>query len=187
MLPIPEDDNYITSVIGIDPGSETLGCGIVYFNCFTFEIVGCEAYTFKGSKLPGSDWLMQTFNDRIKRIDALKENLINIFNKVLPVSICAEAPFMSMRRPSAYGALTEVMEHDAWKTLYLVDPPSVKVCIHAKGNADKEMVKQAMLLVPELTQTCTTPIAFLDEHSVDALAVAYWMYLQLRDSKLPLV
>jgi Holliday junction resolvasome RuvABC endonuclease subunit len=66
-----------------------------------------------------------------------------------------------------------MLAYDPWKPLYRVDPPTVKKKVGAPGNADKNAVKQALLRLPDLNYQGETPLAMLDEHSVDALAVAY--------------
>jgi Holliday junction resolvasome RuvABC endonuclease subunit len=93
---------------------------------------------------------------------------------------------MNLRRPQAYGALTEVVsmirstviDHDWFVPFSLVDPPTVKMAVGAKGNADKDGVMAAMKLIPEITALidCST----LDEHSVDAIAVGYCALVRLR-------
>lgn len=192
MLPYPQDANELVSIVGIDPGSETLGCSILCFNLRTFEIISVEAVTFIGSKLTSSDWTGEIFNDRIQRIQAHERNLLQLFQRINPLIIAIESPFMSVRRPSAYGALTEVvcavrnavLQFDVWRPLYLVDPPNAKKAVNAKGNADKEGVKAGLKTIPELMQALQVPIEHLDEHSIDAIAVGYYFYLQFKHSSM---
>ncbi len=191
MLPIPSDTNCIVNVVGIDPGTETLGVGIVSFDINTFEIVRCEAMTFRGSRMPGSEWLGLMFNDRAKRIQAHQINLLQLLLTVNPICVACESPFINMRQPTAYGALTEVVvgiaqavrDFDVWRPLYMVSPPQVKQAVGAPGNADKETVKAKLLAILALVSVCTTDPSMMDEHSIDALAVAYYQYLNCRESR----
>ncbi len=182
MLRMPSDPGSIISVVGIDPGSTTLGTAVLWIDLNTMKVISSSAKTFHGDRLQGGEsWLGDIHGDRFSRIAALEQSLLRLFMHVKPYMIASESPFMSMRRPQAYGVLTEVMcairnavmLYDAWKPLYIIDPPTVKKNVGAAGNAGKEEVKQALLRLPELYYSGETPLELLDEHSVDALAVAY--------------
>jgi Holliday junction resolvasome RuvABC endonuclease subunit len=191
MLRLPADSGSLISVVGIDPGTTTLGVAVVWIDLNTMQIVSSEAMTFRGDRLRDeeSSWLGNLHNDRLARICALESALLHFLQQVRPFLIASEAPFISMRQPQAYGALTEVMcgilnavmFYDAWKPLYRIDPPSVKKRVGVAGNADKHAVKHAVMQLPDLHYAGDVPLAQLDEHSIDALAVAYgrWqLYLE---------
>lgn len=182
MLRLPADSGSIISVVGIDPGTSTLGTSVLWIDLNTMGIISSSAKTFRGDRLQDEEsWLGALHGDRFSRICALEGALLHLFTHVKPYLIASEAPFISMRQPQAYGALTEVMcaiqnavmFYDAWKPLYRIDPPSVKKAVGAAGNADKHAVKQAVLQLRDLNYAGDTPLELLDEHSVDALAVAY--------------
>ena len=94
--------------------------------------------------------------------------------------------------PGAYGALVEVIcgirnaviRYSDVKPLYKVDPSSVKQAIGAKGNADKNAVRDYVSKIPELINNLDNPLCSLDEHSIDAMAVAYHQLLSYRNSTL---
>jgi Holliday junction resolvasome RuvABC endonuclease subunit len=65
--------------------------------------------------------------------------------------------------------------------LDLVDPPTAKKAIGAKGNAKKEDVLRAMEKIPELVENCETTLKDLDEHSLDSMAIAYYRLQKLRN------
>jgi Holliday junction resolvasome RuvABC endonuclease subunit len=182
MLRIPYGSGSIISVVGIDPGSTTLGTAVLWIDLSIMKIIASSAKTFRGDRLHNSDsWTGSLFGDRIGRILALENELVHLFQHVQPYMIATESPFISMRQPQAYGALTEVictvrnavMRYDVWKPLYMIDPPTVKKSVGAAGNAGKEDVKKALMLLPDLCYSGDVPLEILDEHSVDALAVAY--------------
>lgn len=185
MLRLPEGSQTFATILGIDPGSETLGVGEIDFDLRTLEIVRCRAQTYTGSKLrKSSNWLEEVHSSRYKRLQAHRLNLIKLFDQIQPYLIACEAPFINMTRPQAYGALTEivyevrlaVIEHSSWKELYLIEPSTVKNGIGAKGNADKDAVRLSIAKIKELIDTLECPLSELDEHSIDALAVAYVCY-----------
>lgn len=190
MLAIPQGAQNVATIVGIDPGTDTVGVAILKFDLTTFQIVGVDAQTLHGSKLNKSNiWMSELHGDRASRIYHLQENLESIFNFVQPMDIVAESPFFSRRRPQAYAALTEivtairfaVMRHDGWKQLLLVDPPSVKVAVGAEVQGGKESVRQALLkILPELHYCGMIPFLQLDEHSIDAIAIALWRFYVIR-------
>lgn len=188
MIRMPEGPPGIISIVGIDPGTETLGMGILFVDLLSMRVVSSEAFTFVGSKLAGkTNWIGEVHGDRQGRLRAHEENLLVMFNHYQPFLIACESPFYSQRRPQAFGALTEaiasirraVMRYDAWKDLRMIDPPTVKNAVGAKGNAAKELVLEALLALPELNYNGARSLAECDEHSIDGLAVAYCRYRQL--------
>ncbi len=189
MLKLPETSQTYATIIGIDPGSESLGVAEINFDIQTLEVVGWQAVTYLGSKLlKGSAWTEEVHGARYRRLIAHRKNLIKLFEQIRPFLIACEAPFINMRRPQAYGALTEVVyeirqaviAYSPWNELYLIDPSSVKNGVGAKGNADKDAVKVKILQIEELQKVATSSMAALDEHSIDALAVAYVMLNNLK-------
>lgn len=181
MFTPPEGGSGSTAnIVGIDPGSETLGLSIITFDIDTFKIVSSQAKTYYGSKMFHEDnWMSNLHGARTTRIYHHKQNLINLLHQIDPLQIACESPFYNPRRPNAYGVLVEVltmirqsvMEYDPWKFLYLIDPPTVKKSVGAPGNADKDRMFSALCNLNDLN--LINPIDTLDEHSVDALAVAY--------------
>lgn len=192
MLPIPHASQAVAKIVGIDPGTETLGISTLSFNVDTFEIVECTANTYVGSKLLGSDWSGAIHGHRHRRIEAHYHNLLSILTTEQPLIIASEAPFILMRRPQAYGALMEIVSalkaavqcYDQWRPLYMLPPSTVKQAVKAKGNADKHQVKKSILEIKELVDTAITPIEEMDEHSIDSLAVAYCILQLFRESKI---
>jgi Holliday junction resolvasome RuvABC endonuclease subunit len=190
MLTMPQGASPYASILGIDPGTETLGMASIEFNIQTLEIHGCEAKTFRGSKLIQSDWLEDLHGSRFARIHAHCENFARILRLTGPAYIASESPFFSRAHPQAYGALTEIVfamrmtlfQYDAAMEVAYIDPPSVKNAVGAKGNADKDAVKRALLALPGLNYAGRIPLEKLDEHSIDALAVAYARLQALREA-----
>lgn len=189
MLVIPSYSSSIASIIGIDPGSSNLGIGIIYYDVKTFQIVGSKAFTLNGAKLGKGSWVTKIHGDRAGRINALGEALLQvILNEEGVTDIVSESPFMS-RFAQAFASLTEVVaevrrviiNHFPWLTLHLIDPPSVKNAVGAKGNADKDEVKTAISNLPGFVYNDPDEFMFLDEHSTDALAVAYSRYKVLKE------
>lgn len=188
MLTMPDGGDPFASILAIDPGTDTLGLACIQFDCRTGYIIGSEAQTYKGSKMARNSWVADVHGDRFARINAHRSNLSRLLNLLQPAFIASESPFFSRAQPLAYGALTEVVyalrltifEYDPLMDVQLIDPPSVKNAVGAKGNADKETVRTGVLSLEELKYNGRVPIDVLDEHSIDAMAVAYAMLMRIR-------
>lgn len=188
MLTMPDGGDPFASILAIDPGTDTLGLACIQFDCRTGLIVGSEAQTYKGSRMAKHSWVGDVHGDRFARINAHRINLARLLNTIQPAFLASESPFFSRAQPQAYGALTEVVyalrltifEYDPLMEVQLIDPPSVKNAVGAKGNADKESVRTYVLSLDDLKYKGRVPIDVLDEHSIDALAVAYAMLLMIR-------
>lgn len=186
-------DQAICRVIGIDPGSTTLGFSVLEYDARTLKIIRTYAFTFNAGKMKLNDLDVETHSERYARIYELMEALYEKFVELRPTFVICESPFMAMRRPQAYGALVEVVfairsalrKYDPTMSLDLIDPPSAKNAVGAAGNAKKEQVHAALAkLLPELRfdeSLSEAPFLELDEHSVDGTAIAYSRWKKLVD------
>lgn len=181
MLYLPPHEQTDLCIIGIDPGSETLGVCELRFTPQNYQVTAIKPFTFHASKLEFNLQFFEVHGNRLQRIFALQQALTHLFTQLRPSVIGSESPFMSIRRPQAYGALVEVVSaiqqavvnYNPYQSLHMVEPPRVKNAVGAKGNADKDAVRSAMSQNVEIMSTLQTPLSSLDEHSVDATAVAY--------------
>lgn len=177
------------TLVGIDPGSESLGVSILSFDA-NFTIRRLEAATFVGSKLPRLEDTEPIHGARHARIAAHYNNLLALLLQYQPIAVVCESPFFQAARPQAYGALTEVLvmirsallAYRPNLELNLIDPPTVKKSVGAKGNADKVAVKNAIANHPVINSHYrgVVPIWELDEHSLDSIAVVYGYFQALR-------
>jgi Holliday junction resolvasome RuvABC endonuclease subunit len=179
LLPAYRDDR--ARINSIDPGSNTLGFCSIEFSVNTLEIYSTEATTFIGDKMSTNHYFASVHGDRFGRINAHEDNLYRLFQYHQPLVVVSESPFYSSRRPTAFQALLEVinaircalLRHDPSMCLEQIDPPSVKKAVGALGNAGKDDVKAAVLKLTDLNFQGPVPLAMLDEHSIDAIAVGY--------------
>ena len=183
MLAIPSGCDE-ACIVGIDPGSQTLGTCVLYFSVSSYAITRIEATTYNADALYSKSFIADAHGEKAKRIIAHHDNLLELFNRVQPIMVACESPFYSQRRPSAFGVLTEViweirkavMAYDCWKSLFTIDPPTIKKAVGALGNADKLLVKAAILKIPEIVKCFQGDLETLDEHSLDSIATAYCQY-----------
>lgn len=191
MLTMPQGSPSVVSVIGIDPGSHNTGVAVLEIDIATCQIVSAVAWTFAGSKLAGKNsWKEELFGAKSGRIFAHEDNLLDLFLRYQPVSIASESPYINFSFPQAGLVLTEVvsairhavMRYDPWAQLYMVEPSVAKNAVGAPGNADKNVVKEKILqCMPIVLAYLGGALALqqLDEHSIDALAIAYSRYLTI--------
>lgn len=188
MLTIPNDSLCEFSIIGLDPGSNAFGIAVINVNVETTKIVASDAWTVFAERLAGkNNWVEEIHGGRPSRILAIEENLISVFRQYNPIIIASESPFINSAFPAAGIALTEVlacirravMVYDSWKTLHLIPPSSVKNGVGAGGGVNKVSVRDKVLELSELKYSGVIKLEDLDEHSIDALSVAYTKYKQL--------
>ena len=186
---MPNNAGDTATIVGIDPGSETLGICMLDFNVVTMAVVKTTAQTFVGSKLGMmSRWIAESHSERFARIEAHKQNLKQLLWINRPLIVACESPFYNSLRPSAYGVLVEVLnalkyacyEYNPDLPFTLIDPPSAKKAVGAKGNAKKEQMREAVLVLPDLFFQGPVPLNNLDEHSIDSIAIAYSKLQQFR-------
>lgn len=193
MSTINDHDQQVGRIVGIDPGSTTLGFSILEYDLHSFEIVRTYARTFNAGKMKLSELDIANHSERYARIYELMDTLYDAFVEMEPTFVISESPFMAMRRPQAYGALVEVVfairsalrKYDPTMNLDLIDPPRAKNAVGAGGNAKKEQVHAALKkLLPNLhfdETRSSESFDKLDEHSVDGLAIAYSRWRKLTE------
>jgi Holliday junction resolvasome RuvABC endonuclease subunit len=171
-------------IIGIDPGTETLGVSVLDVSLTTNQIVLQYVSTYTATQLIRLfhlQWISQVHGDRIARLKAHEENLYSLFTTFRPHEIVSESPYLG-RFPAAYAALVEcmsvirsaVMRYDFRMPLHTLDPPTVKTRLGVSGKSgDKTHMREGLLRLPDLENPQRIPIELLDEHSIDAMAVAY--------------
>jgi Holliday junction resolvasome RuvABC endonuclease subunit len=172
-------DTTTANIVGVDPGTNTLGYAVVSFDVRTLALTGVRAYTYTADRMHPSTHIEMMYGARISRLARLNGELLYSYSCDTPVMVMCESPFINTKRPAAYGALVEavdcirgaLMQYDHAIPFRLVPPSNVKNSIGAKGADGKDAIKLAMLRHPEISQLAA--VDQYDEHSIDALAVAY--------------
>lgn len=176
------------TVVGIDPGTTMMGVCTIEFDPKTFDIFRVSPISFNGNKLNPSEWDTLAHGERHARLVAHGINLLRYLREENPSYVACESPFYNRLRPSAYGPLKEALceiqlactRYSPYTTLNLVDPPTVKKAIKAAGDAKKAGMLIALGNLTELASKLDKPIEELDEHAIDAAAVAYWLFTKLK-------
>lgn len=188
MLLMPEWVPETVGIVGIDPGSHTLGIGLIELDINTLQIVSTSAKTYAGAKMGKNTFHTENHGERAGRIFAHRQNIRRFCDIERPFLIASEAPFSSRLHPQVFGVLTEVVDairagvrdYDQTKDVLLIDPPSVKNGVGAPGNASKDVMREKVMALPDLNYNGDIPLHKLDEHSIDGIAVAYCTVVRLR-------
>lgn len=180
MLLLP-DDHRALRLIGIDPGTN-LGVATLDLDLKTNSLYLIDVNTFDGTKLAREyTSITEVHGHRAARNIAHENNLVGYFYYMEPHYILSESPYMG-RFPQAFASLTEcimsirraVLRYDPIMPLLLVDPPTVKTSLGVRGkSSDKEEMKRALLNLSSLINVSGYDISYLDEHGIDAIAVAF--------------
>ncbi len=190
MLIMPQvTDTEVGTIIGIDPGTNMLGFSVLRFNLRTYELLSVEGQSFKSeAMIESDDFISITHNERIAKIYAQKNNLVQLLRFYNPMAVTCEHPFINRFRPNAYGPLVEILfairtaciEFNPLVKFITYEPSVIKKAVGATAFANKDLVKAAILANKELSPNEFTHLGFLDEHALDAIGVAYTHLLRLR-------
>lgn len=187
MLVIPDTSPLGATLIGHDPGSDTLGVGIVHFDILSLDIIWSDAFTLKGKKLGRGTWETEIQGDMIGRVWALEEELLNLYCRYQPVMFGSESAYVGKFAGAGLVLMrvicsiqNAVRRYDRWKTLEMFEPSVVKNAVGAKGNTKKDPVREGILRYPGLHFCGETALTDLDEHACDGLAVTLALLQQLR-------
>lgn len=173
-------------ILGIDPGTTTLGFAIGEICTETKTVDVIEAVTMDGGKAlkekPHILNKVEIRGERWARLEALSELIYNGLLTYRPNFVGIESAYARAKTISAYAPLVEcagmvrdtVYRYDAAIVPTMVPPPSAKaaVGVTAKGS-DKEDIKTAIAEQEGLSYSGDVPYDMLDEHATDAIAVMY--------------
>lgn len=179
-LVIPEQYN-LYRVISIDPGLTNTGIAIFDIDMVTRHVKRIEATTIKVEQISNTTGLDdEYFGDRLIKLYKLKETIYYLMQNLNPQSVACESPFYNRLRPMAYGALLETLTYihaaiiDYNPSIFFktIEPLLAKKAIGAgimKGKVDVRYCIENNALLMSLLDT---DIDLLDEHALDAIAIA---------------
>lgn len=177
-------------IMGIDPGSNFLGVGVLYIDLKTDNIVDIKSVPIDLTKLVKIKPLYRT--PLLHRLLLLKHRITKIYNHFLPTHLAMETSFINMKRLGAVIPLTQsitilqttVSELHPLIHIYNYSPHNIKKSLGFKsqrGKDDKELMYQAVKSNKELNKHIS--IDKLTEHEIDAIAIAYTHWLELKNHK----
>lgn len=173
-------------VVGVDPGTNTVGFSVFEWSPVSRRIVKSMAFTMQGAKMIGDDAFIETHGERVRRVAIIRDNVYRLFHTFNPHYVAVEKPFFNAMRPGAFEPLLQSLAavtdalwmYDPSMAIMPVDPPSAKKAVGAHGAAKKDDMLKAVTALSETlnfdTFLSARTLEQLDEHSIDALAIGYW-------------
>lgn len=189
-MTFPLLEEGLISIMGIDPGTNTLGVSRLDIDPKTLRLVTTHAITYQADKCfryteyEKEDAALM----RYARLAWHEENLKQIFMDNEPFQLAVESNFMNIRNASAYGPLVESMSairrayyaYDNLRKLHLVTPAAAKKSVGAPTRGGgKEVVTHALKKMHQLLGVSKTYLDTLDEHAIDAIAIGFHRYTEL--------
>lgn len=186
MLVMPKSKEAFR-VIGLDPGSSNLGFSLVENTLDGTPSTVKESYTvkLKDTKF-GYSSIGEQHGSRVVRLMIMHDEVLNLLRTHRPHSVVIESNYLG-KFATSFAALVEcvfiirqaVYAYDPFMQLYLVDPTTVKINTGMKKvkGTDKEDVRRHLRACESLEWD--VDIDTLDEHAVDASAIAYYYVTQL--------
>lgn len=178
-----EAEPNIIRLIGLDPGTDTLGAAVMDVDMDTFEPIIVFGETNQASKAAKDyTWKQEIRGGRDVRLEMHRQYLSELFTYTGPVAVAAESPFLKFGRVTSFEALVEcyaVLRDTLWDyspSMYLrrIDPITAKNYVGVSHiGTDKDDVRKAVIAIYK--DKCATGIVIedFDEHTIDAIAVAH--------------
>lgn len=175
-------------LLGIDPGVNN--CGVAVIDTSTaFRVL--DTLNIKNVRKFTDDEkvLEKDFGTRPVKVLSIVREIEKTLVKFPEIKTAAiEAPFYHHLTPQAYGSLLEVVSAIRYNILIpqrifyeMLPPMSVKKLFTDKGAAKKELMKRFLLQKKEDGSILIDlDIEMLTEHEIDAIAIAYTYYVNLR-------
>ncbi len=190
MLTLPDGPSTYR-IMSIDPGTNTLGVAVLDLCLINYTVDLVFVNTIQGMKNARSlVEFEESFGSRQAKLHTHHRILTDLILKTKPNAIVSEAPYMG-RFAQAFEALVQCLimiqsaigEYDPWLVLETIDPMSVKKAVGvSKKGSNKDLVRDAVLGLRNLTNSSDKPLPFCDEHSIDAIAVGFWKLQQIDKS-----
>ena len=191
-LMLPDEWSLEARLVTIDPGTNSLGLAVFYYDSTTYEIRKIEARMYKSEKLLHPDpATIQSHNLLTGKIFAQQENLVKQLRRIKPIAVGVETPYFNPLMPAAGGALNQlffgireaVNEYDPMVCMFSVEPSLVKKGVGALSGRGKDAVRNAVLINVDIVKCFQGSLERLDEHSIDAIAIGYTLLTKWRKEK----
>ncbi len=171
-------------IMGIDPGTSTLGVSVISV-CLQTHVITLEfSKTLNSERMLSPYAAIQEFHgNRFAKLYALQHALTYLMQEWDVQAIVSESPYLG-RFPQAFAALTEcvctirnaILNYNPYMTLYTIDPATIKMNVGVSGkSSDKNLMRNAIIDMCERRQVLVADdinIYELDEHSIDSIAAA---------------
>lgn len=184
-LHVPEHFK-VFRVMGFDPGLTNAGVSVIDVDYKTRKLLSVTALTLVPHKLnQHQDIYPGDPDSAINRIYRLRSALRCLLEYYNPCAFASEDAFYHPLMPNAYGVLkdvimairAEVYSYNYNVPFILIEPRAVKRLVGAgiDGTDKKELMREAIRRKIDIMSVLHVDLNILDQHAVDAIAVAYSM------------
>jgi len=187
------------NILGIDPGTKTMGYSIMTVDLRTLERVDMETFTINAERPTdgrlAADFMPEHHSELFKRVREHEVRLMHILQTYQPFQVAVELPFFNRLHPGAFDPLVQmfamvqntVYDYNPWMTLYKVENTVTKAMVTPESKAERKRIREAYATSKERVAACVkmhSDFTFidtdlLDEHEIDASLVAEWRRRQL--------
>jgi len=172
-------------IIGIDPGTTTIGVSIFKVSLPKLEIVKIDTILIDLSLFKNDDYLTTNL---FFRLQLLSNRISAIMDEYKPLAFAMENGFINVRRINAFGPLIQAVgamemaavKYDPYIRIFKYPPSVVKNAVGAKGNAGKDDVFDSVMKVKEFKGLIDPTV--ISEHEVDALAVTWALLKEIKNN-----
>ena len=179
LIPAPRKPDTMVRICGVDPGTSHLGLAILDWEWGTDQAEVVWADTVHVKDATHETDFTESCGKRDKRIQLLGEAWAEFLELARGTFFITETPFMLKSKLSAFESgieLQKMLRTGLWeqapqKFLHGINPMMVKsfVGVETKGTTKDDMSVAVQKLYANHT---LIDLATLDEHSIDAIAVA---------------
>lgn len=171
-------------ILAIDNGSRTLGAAIVDIDPNDLHLDVRYHHTVNADRIVKPYMgLMDTDGDRYARFAVMDDYITSLLDIYHPHIVAVESPFL-FKQPQAFAVLKEMMltirlavrKYDPILSFYEVPPDVAKKALGVRRKAKGERIDNKILVTEALESRTDVRYHYpqpLDEHTRDAIAVAY--------------
>lgn len=178
-----EHDGNCFRVVGMDPGSRSLGIAVLDYYPSDGMLCLEKAWTFKTNPVVANNKdRVETYGEMFVRLEAIYDHVLETLSLYRPDHVISESPYMQ-KHAQAYSVLVQVLaaiasgvhEYSASLVLDKIDPSTVKASLGVPGNSpDKSLMQKAIMSLRYFENRSSINLSELDEHSIDGIGVGHY-------------
>jgi len=172
------------NILSIDPGTN-MGVSIYTVSVPDLKILSIVTTVLNLSNHTTED---PFYDNLLLRTQVIQRYIGNLTIEYMPHVLAMEAAFVNSKFPKSVMYLSHyiaainlsVTSINPFIKIFNYPPKLVKKLISNTGNADKDAMKVAVAMIPEITNHLD--VNYLSEHEIDSLAIGYACIEELRNN-----
>lgn len=180
-----DEKSWHYRILGIDNGTNTVGIVMLDHDIRTGVSTVTRAETFKADRVSGTLYPdMEFYEDTLRaRLRAIQRYMATVLEDEDPDSVAIETPFARRAFVTSYKALSmsldyiqdAVYDYRPGLEFVGISPYTAKAAVIPKGSnfkTEKDFIRTCILAERDIVAANGIVLSELDEHSIDAIAVA---------------